>query len=104
MERDGGINIAPFHAGQNVIATNAVVGSAFKNGTHYVVTACVYQSSGNPISPPGAKYWYVGIRGHANGGAYFDPKIFSPIEQKEFPAITFSEIVETEKLEILIAN
>lgn len=99
------INLPPFYPGQQVVAVDAMKGSVFKNGIQYEVTKCDCRF-GNPHHPVGkvTKYWYVGIVGHADGHPYWRPTIFAPLEQKEFPALTFSEIVEAEKLEVLIAN
>lgn len=91
-----GGNFAPFYVGQKVVAVDAVDGSAFKNGTHYTVSAVEYKL-GNKTHPIGrvTYYWYVGIEGHANAGAYFRPGIFAPIEEK-FESISLSEVLEME--------
>lgn len=104
MER-AELNIAPFFAGQKVVAVAAQPTSAFKNGQEYTVSAMEYRY-GNPHHPVGriTKYWYVGIVGFADGKAYYAPYIFAPVKQKEYPAMTFTEILEKETEEILFNN
>jgi hypothetical protein len=103
-------NLAPFYVGQRVVAVNAALGSAFKNGTQYVIDAVEY-NFGNPHHPVGriTKYWYVGIQGFpkstiSDRKAYYCPSIFAPVEQMDFPAIKLSEIIQSEVLEVMIAN
>lgn len=90
------INIAPFYVGQKVVAVDAVSGSAFKNGKTYTVASIEYKL-GNQHHPIGrvTYYWYVGIVGHADGGAYFRPSIFAPIEEK-FRSISLEKVLEKE--------
>jgi len=90
------INIAPFYAGQKVVAVDAVSGSRFKNGQIYTVSAVEYKL-GNQNHPIGrvTYYWYVGIVGFADGGAYYRPAIFAPIEEK-FQPISLEKVLETE--------
>lgn len=72
--------IPPFYVGQKVIAVDAMENSMFKNGTIYTVSAMDYHL-GNPSHPIGrvTYYWYIGIVGHSDGGAYYRPSIFAPI-------------------------
>lgn len=83
--------LSPFYAGQEVIAVGAMPGSKFINGHDYIVSECVYQPSPNPIAN-GKWFWYIGIVGHNNGGAYFRPSIFAPkippLENVTFEKIT----------------
>lgn len=90
------INIASFYAGQKVVAVDAVLGSAFKNGQDYIIAAVEYKL-GNRNHPIGrvTYYWYVGIVGFADGGAYYRPGIFAPIEEK-FQSISLEKVLETE--------
>jgi hypothetical protein len=80
-------NYAPFYAGQEVVAVKAVEGSRFKNGNDYVVSAIEYKI--NPANGTGP-YWYIGIVGHNNGEAWFDPKIFAPKQTVQF--VKFEQI------------
>ena len=92
-------NIAPFYAGEKVIAVDAVQGSFFKNKQHYIISTC-YSAMCN-----GKYYWYVGIVGGPHSS--IRPSIFKSIQQKEFPLMTFKEIiklVKLQKLEILMNN
>lgn len=98
-------NIPPFYTGQKVIfigPSNPGKTVLVRNQV-YTIAQCVYQPSGNPISPLDKKYWYVGIEGYLNGMAYLAPYIFRPLQEIYTP-MTFSEIVEVEELEILLAN
>lgn len=90
------INFAPFYAGQKVVAVDAMEGATFKNGQNYVVSKVEYKL-GNPSHPIGrvTYYWYVGIVGFSNGGAYYRPTIFAPIEEK-FETITLEKVLEQE--------
>lgn len=83
---------APFYAGQEVVAVDAVPGSRFKNGQDYVVSAC--ECKINPANGKGP-FWYVGIVGHANGDAWFRPAIFAP-------KISAAQFIEYEKVEISV--
>lgn len=93
-------NLQPFYVGQRVVAVDAASGSQFKNGQNYIVSAVEYKL-GNPHHPIGrvTYYWYVGIIGFADGGAYYRPAIFAPI-QENFEAITFEKINELEKTSV----
>lgn len=93
-------NFAPFYAGQEVVAVDAMPGSAFKNGKDYTISAVEYKL-GNSSHPVGrvTYYWYVGIVGFADGGAYYRPAIFAP-KQTIFKEISF----EVEKPEVLSVN
>lgn len=101
------VNLPPYYDGQKVvfIGTPSSGKTRLTKGQIYSVATCEYKL-GNQNHPVGkvTKYWYVGIVGLDNGGCYLAPYIFTPLEQKEFPAISFSEIVEAETKEILIAN
>lgn len=96
-------NFAPFYIGQKVVSVDAMPGSGFKNGQSYIVSSVEYKL-GNQHHPIGrvTHYWYVGIVGWHDGGAYYRPSIFAPVI--EIPLMTFTEIKELETLEILIAN
>lgn len=95
--------IAPFYVGQKVVAVDAMPMSHFKNGQIYTVASIEYRL-GNPNHPIGriTYYWYVGIVGHENGGAYFRPAIFAPIEES-FITISLKEITEIET-KLIAAN
>lgn len=87
---------APFYAGQRVVAVKAPNGSKFKNGQEYTVSKCEYKF-GNSQHPIGrvTKYWYVGIVGFANGGAYYAPYMFAPIPEA-FQEISYEKVMENE--------
>lgn len=91
----------PFYAGQKVIAVDAIPGSKFINGQKYTVSSCV--SRINPANGMGP-FTYVGIVGHADGGAHFRPSIFAPYEELTASIMTFEQIQEYKPLEIFINN
>lgn len=100
------MNLPPFYVGQRVIAVDAVIGAGFKNGQTYTVAAIEYRL-GNPYHPVGriTYYWYVGIVGWENGGAYYRPGIFAALEEEtEWLAMTFAKLVEIEREQILLNN
>jgi hypothetical protein len=90
------INIPPFYVGQPVVAVAAPDGSRFKNGQAYTVSAVEYRL-GNKSHPIGrvTYYWYVGIVGFDNGGAYFAPRMFAPMPEA-FQSISLEEVLEVE--------
>lgn len=99
------LNLPPFYVGQKVLFVGSKDALHLKHDIVYEVAACEY-NFGNPTHPVGAvtKYWYVGIVGLHDGLAHLTPLIFVPLQQKEFSAMTFSEIVEAEQLEVLLNN
>lgn len=105
MERDGKINLPPFYAGQQVVFIGPPTGKTILNrGEVYTIANCVYLVSSNPINILRESFWYVGIVGYLNGLCCLAHYIFVPVIQKDFPAMTFSEIVEVEELQILLSN
>lgn len=74
-------NYAPFYAGQEVVAVDALPGSAFKNGQDYIVSAIEYKI--NPANGLGP-FWYIGIQGFNNGEAWYRPSIFAPKQTVQF--------------------
>lgn len=76
-----GIIYAPFYAGQEVVAVNAHPKSKFKNGQEYIVATIEYKI--NPANGTGP-YWYIGLVGHNNGEAWYNPRIFAPKQKVEF--------------------
>lgn len=95
MERKSEMNIAPFYTGQKVVCTNLRKGCKFKQGIVYTVKDCRWLVSSNPIAH-GASFWYVRIVEIDDTAYGYSPTIFAPIEQKEFPAMEYSEIIELE--------
>lgn len=91
-------NFAPFYAGQEVVAVDAMPTSDFKNGTDYIIHSCHY--SINPANGLGP-FWYVGIVGFATwrGLGWYRPGIFAP-KQTIFKEVAF----EIEKPEVISAN
>lgn len=90
------IEIAPFYVGQKVVG-NPDYPHMVRNGKIYTITSC--HLSINPANGTGP-YWYVGV--DANGHDWLAPYLFLPIQ--EIPLMTFSQIQEVEKFEILIPN
>lgn len=89
-------NLAPFYVGQKVAGSNLVpVNSRIKRGEIYTIRVVHYSESGNPISPPGAKYWYVGINDWPEHN-WLGPHLFVAIEESFFPSLTMSEVIEKE--------
>ncbi len=95
------MNFAPFYIGQKVVAVDAMPNSMFKNGQIYTVNSCTFEESGNPISPAGKKYWYVGVVG---SHPHCRPGIFRPLEEIKFPSMTFEQIKKVEKEEMPTLN
>lgn len=100
------VNLAPFYAEQRVvfIGTPGNGRTILTRGEIYTVSNCEYKVSSNPINVNKLSFWYVGIVGYHNGICCLCPSIFVPVKQTDFPALTFQEIVEAEKLEVLTAN
>lgn len=100
------INLPPFYDGQKVVFVGPSGGgeTIIPRGSVCTVSTCVYEVSSNPINVMKKKFWYVGIVECHNGQPCLSPTIFIPLQQKEFPALTFSEIAEAEKLEALLSN
>lgn len=103
------VNLPPFYDGQQVVflgpPNDPNSKTLMDRGSQYTVRTCEYKF-GNKDHPVGriTKYWYVGIVGVHDGMCYLAPYIFAPLQQKEFPALTFSEIVEAETEQVLMAN
>lgn len=95
------MNYAPFYIGQKVVAVDAVSGSVIKNGQHYIVSECYYAPSGNPLAN-GASFWYVRVSAFPIWS--LRPSIFAPIQQMKLPLMTFTQIKEKEKNEVLVEN
>lgn len=94
-------NFPPFYVGQKVVGSDyAPIGSKVKKGLTYIIAACHYSPSSNPIAN-GKYFWYVGVTEWPDH-IWLTPKLFAPVH--EIPLMTFSEIKEMEKLEILIPN
>lgn len=82
--------LSPFYVGQEVVAVDALLGSKFINGQDYIVSVIEYKI--NPANGKGP-FWYIGIVGHADGGAYFRPSIFAP-KIPPMKEVTFDKITE----------
>jgi len=95
--------ILPFYAGQKVALALEWDDTFryFKHGVVYTISECV--SKINPANGLGP-FVYVGIVGHCNGGSYFTPKLFVPVEYFEASIMTFEKIQDSEPIEILINN
>ena len=95
------MNLAPFYVGQKVVGSNKVLPtSRIKKGHPYRIRVC-FQSI-NPANGLGP-FWYVGVDEWPEAD-WLGPHLFSPIEEAKLPLMTFSEIKESVKEEILIDN
>ena len=100
------VSLPPFYDGQKVVFIGPPGSSTtiIPRGTICTISTCKYEVSPNPINVLKKKFWYVGVKECHDGLCCLSPDIFVPLQQKEFPAMTFTEIVKMEKLEILINN
>lgn len=95
-------NLPPFYVGQKVVGNPTNVNSRIKKGAIYTIRLCHYSESGNPISPKGAKYWYVGVNEFADHD-WMAPYLFLPLQVHNFPLISLTKVLEKEK-QLLNAN
>lgn len=100
------INLPPFYNGQKVVFIGPPGSSKtiIPRGTVCTISTCKYEVSSNPINVLKKKFWYVGVIESHNGECCLSPYIFVPLQQKEFPIMTFTEIVQSEKFEVLLNN
>lgn len=99
-------NLAPFYVGQKVVGSEYAgqVRGRIKKGQPYTIASC--HLSINPANGTGP-YWYVGAAEDpqgmdGNGRGWISPKLFSPIQEN--PIMTFDEIKQNEKSEVLLLN
>lgn len=104
------LNLPPFYVGQKVIAVRSHSQGVFNKGDVFTVTGVIRKCCGWNVSigiPSTKPSWHCGIcdrSHHSETEWFFSQRMFTTAQEKNFPLMTFTQIKETEKEEILILN
>lgn len=103
------LNLPPFYIGQKVVCIGGK--GVLKIGKHYIVsgvfnTCCGYCITIGIMATKAPLVCNICDKkvNEVNGEWFFSPEFFKPLEEINAPLLTFQQIKEVEKEEVLILN